>query len=88
MAGSRFNELTDDAMSRLGDGAAYARDRARKAAEVSGRVIGEFAEEAGERGRKAAKYAVRQVRAHPLTTLAIGAAVGGVITYLLLRDRD
>jgi ElaB/YqjD/DUF883 family membrane-anchored ribosome-binding protein len=95
MAGSRFQDISDEAreisaeaLHRLGDGASYVRERGRKVIDASGRVIGELAEEAGARGRRAARYAVREARAHPLSTLAIGVAVGGLVTYLLLRDRD
>lgn len=40
-------------------------------------------------GKKAAKFVVREVREHPLRTLAIGAAVGAVVAaVLMLRNRD
>jgi ElaB/YqjD/DUF883 family membrane-anchored ribosome-binding protein len=60
---------------------------ASEAGEFGSRVR-EFAEDASDRSLKAGKYAVRQVREHPVTTLAVGAAVGGLVVWWLLRDRD
>jgi ElaB/YqjD/DUF883 family membrane-anchored ribosome-binding protein len=40
-------------------------------------------------GRKAAKFVVREVKEHPLRTLAIGAAVGAVVAaVIMLRNRS
>jgi len=66
--------------------------RARKALDDAGHRAGEFAtdfaDEAVVRGRKAAKYAVREVKEHPVTTIAIGAAVGVLVAAILMRKRD
>ncbi|HEV7693378.1 MAG TPA: hypothetical protein VGO52_21260 [Hyphomonadaceae bacterium] len=66
--------------------------RARKALDETARHAGELAhdvaDEAVVRGRKAAKYAVREVKEHPVTTIAIGAAVGVLVAAILMRKRD
>ena len=40
----------------------------------TGEFAGDFADGAVKSGQKAAKFVVREVREHPLRTLAIGAA--------------
>ena len=66
--------------------------RARKAldetAHKAGDIASEFADEAVTRGRKASKYVVREVKEHPVATIAIGAAVGVLVAALLMRKRD
>jgi ElaB/YqjD/DUF883 family membrane-anchored ribosome-binding protein len=63
--------------------------RARKALDETAHRAGEFAsdiaDEAVVRGRKAAKYAVREVKEHPVTTIAIGAAVGVLAAAIIMR---
>ena len=67
-------------------------DEARRAldetAQKAGEFVSDFADEAVDRGRKAARYAVREVKEHPVTTLAVGAAVGVLIAAILMRKRD
>jgi ElaB/YqjD/DUF883 family membrane-anchored ribosome-binding protein len=66
--------------------------RARKAldetAHKAGDIASDFADEAITRGRKATKYVAREVKEHPVTTIAIGAAVGVLVAALLMRKRD
>jgi ElaB/YqjD/DUF883 family membrane-anchored ribosome-binding protein len=62
--------------------------RARKALDETAHRAGEFAHDVAVRGRKAAKYAVREVKEHPVTTIAIGAAVGVLVAAILMRKRD
>lgn len=62
-------------------------ERAKKAGQHATSVVADFADEAGARGRKAAKYAVREVREHPGAALAVGAAIGLIVTALIMRRR-
>lgn len=48
-------------------------------------VASDLADEAAVRGRSAARIAVREVREHPMATLAIGAALGVLATALIYR---
>jgi len=65
--------------------------RARKALDETAHRAGELAhdvaDEAVVRGRKAAKYAVREVKEHPVTTIAIGAAVGVLVAAIIMRAK-
>ena len=64
-------------------------ERAKRALGGAQEFAGEFAEGAEKSGRKAAKFVVREVREHPLRTLAIGAAVGAVVAaVIMLRNRS
>lgn len=64
-------------------------DRARRALGGAQDFAGEFAEGAVKGGRKAARFVVREVREHPLRTLAIGAAIGAVVAaVIMLRNRS
>lgn len=63
--------------------------RAKRALGDAQEFAGEFAEGAAKSGRKAAKFVVREVREHPLRTLAIGAAVGAVVAaVIMLRNKS
>ena len=63
-------------------------ERAKRALDGAQDFAGEFAEGAAKSGRKAAKFVVREVREHPLRTLAIGAAVGAVVAaVIMLRNK-
>lgn len=63
-------------------------ERAKRALGGAQEFAGEFAQGAAKSGRKAAKFVVREVREHPLRTLAIGAAVGAVVAaVIMLRNR-
>jgi ElaB/YqjD/DUF883 family membrane-anchored ribosome-binding protein len=66
--------------------------RARKAldetANRAGELASDIADEAVTRGRKAGRYVVREVKEHPVATIAVGAAVGVLIAALLMRKRD
>lgn len=67
-------------------------DEARKAldetAHKAGDFVSDFADDAVDRSRKAARYSVRQVKEHPVTSLAVGAAVGVLVAAILMRNRD
>jgi ElaB/YqjD/DUF883 family membrane-anchored ribosome-binding protein len=66
--------------------------RARRVLDDTAHRAGELATDIGDevvtRGRKAAKYAVREVKEHPMATIAIGAAVGVLVAAILMRKRD
>lgn len=50
---------------------------------------GDVADQAVRGGKKAAKFVTREVKEHPLRTLAIGAAVGAVVAaVIMLRNRS
>lgn len=64
-------------------------DKAKRALGGAQEYAGEFAQGAVKGGRKAAKFVVREVREHPLRTLAIGAAIGAVVAaVIMLRNRS
>jgi ElaB/YqjD/DUF883 family membrane-anchored ribosome-binding protein len=67
-------------------------DEARKAldetAHRAGDFVSDFTDDAVDRSRKAARYSVRQVKEHPVTSLAVGAAVGVLVAAILMRNRD
>ena len=68
-------------------------EKARRAFGDSAHRAGEFASDVADNavrgGRKAAKFVVREVKEHPLRTLAIGAAVGAVVAaVIMLRNRE
>lgn len=64
-------------------------EKARRALGGAGEFASDVADQAARGGRKAAKFVVREVKEHPLRTLAIGAAVGAVVAaVIMLRNRD
>jgi ElaB/YqjD/DUF883 family membrane-anchored ribosome-binding protein len=84
-------EDVDDIRSslrRVGEEVSALSDKARRASARAGEVMSDFAEEASERGQRYARYAARQVKEHPVTTLAVGAAVGVIVAAVLMRKRD
>jgi ElaB/YqjD/DUF883 family membrane-anchored ribosome-binding protein len=87
---SKFQDEIDgmrSALRRASEEVAALSVRARKAGQQASAAVAEFADEAGAQGRKAARYAVREVREHPGVALAVGAAIGLVVTALLMRRR-
>lgn len=77
-----------DALRRVGEDVAALSEKARRAGQRATEVVSDFAEEASERGRRAARFAVREIKEHPVTTLAVGAAVGVLVAAILMRPRD
>ena len=66
----------------------HVRDTVR-ALDDAGDFASDVADNAVRGGRKAAKFVVREVKEHPLRTLAIGAAVGAVVAaVIMLRNRS
>ena len=61
----------------------------REGASRAGEFASDVADGAVRGGRKAVKFVSREVKEHPLRTLAIGAAVGAVVAaVIMLRNRD
>jgi len=81
-----------EVIDRLSEDVAQVSGKARKALSESthkaSEFVSDFADDAADRSRKAARYAVREVREHPMTTLAVGAAVGVLVAAVLMRKRD
>ncbi len=75
-AGEAITDLSEDAI-----------DQGRKAARKAGAAISDFSDEAIDRSRQVARRAAHEVKEHPIATLAIGAAVGLIVTALLTRRR-
>lgn len=64
-------------------------ERAKRAMHGASEIAGDVANKAAHGGRAATKFVVKEVREHPLRTLAIGAAVGAVVAaVIMLRNRS
>lgn len=64
-------------------------ERARRALGGAGEFASDVADNAVRGGKKAVKFVSREVKEHPLRTLAIGAAVGAVVAaVIMLRNRE
>lgn len=93
MAGRRtetdYRNSVEDLAGRVAGDMSELTERAKRALGGAQEFAGEFAEVAAKGGRNAAKFVVREVREHPLRTLAIGAAVGAVVAaVIMLRNRN
>lgn len=84
-----FRNSAEKMAGKVADDMSEFSDRARRALGGAQEFAGDFAEGAVKGGRKAAKFVVREVREHPLRTLAIGAAIGAVVAaVIMLRNRS
>lgn len=73
-----MSDFSEKARRAFGDSATHARE-----------LAGDVADQAVRGGKKAAKFVTREVKEHPLRTLAIGAAVGAVVAaVIMLRNRE
>lgn len=82
-------KIVDRMADRAGVDMSELSEKARRALGDAGEFAGDVADGAVRGGKKAAKYVVKEVREHPLRTLAIGAAVGAVVAaVIMLRNRD
>ena len=73
-----MSDFSEKARRVFGDSATHARE-----------IAGDVADQAVRGGKKAAKFVTREVKEHPLRTLAIGAAVGAVVAaVIMLRNRE
>ena len=85
-------ESIKSALHRISEDVVELSDKARRAMDSTGQrasaLASDIADEATTRGRQAARLAVREVREHPIRTIAIGAAVGVLVAAYLTRRRD
>ncbi|HOZ29178.1 MAG TPA: hypothetical protein PLH23_17585 [Hyphomonadaceae bacterium] len=73
-----MSDFSEKARRVFGESASHARELAE-----------DVADQAVRGGKKAAKFVTREVKEHPLRTLAIGAAVGAVVAaVIMLRNRE
>ena len=73
-----MSDFSEKARRVFGESATHARE-----------IAGDVADQAVRGGKKAAKFVTREVKEHPLRTLAIGAAVGAVVAaVIMLRNRE
>lgn len=64
-------------------------EKARRALGGAGEFASDVADNAVRGSKKAVKFVSREVKEHPLRTLAIGAAVGAVVAaVIMLRNRE
>ena len=64
-------------------------ERAKRAMHDASEIAGDVANKAVHSSKAATKFVVKEVREHPLRTLAIGAAVGAVVAaVIMLRNRS
>ncbi len=96
MTTARKTETNGSASALAGRGAEEMSDFSEKARRVFGEsashareLAEDVADQAVRGGKKAAKFVTREVKEHPLRTLAIGAAVGAVVAaVIMLRNRE
>jgi ElaB/YqjD/DUF883 family membrane-anchored ribosome-binding protein len=85
-------ESIKNALNRISEDVVQLSDKARRVMDTTGHkasaLVEDIAEEATTRGRQAARLAVREVREHPVRTIAIGAAIGVLVAAYLTRRRD
>lgn len=73
-----MSDFSEKARRVFGESASHARELAE-----------DVADQAVRGGKKAAKFVTREVKEHPLRTLAIGAAVGAVVAaVIMLRNKE
>lgn len=72
----------------VGDMADFA-DKAKRALGDAGDFASDMSNKVARGGKKAGQFVVREVREHPLRTLAIGAAIGAVVAaVIMLRNKS
>ncbi|MET0320105.1 MAG: hypothetical protein ABW069_05215 [Duganella sp.] len=63
-------------------------DRAKRAFGDASELAGDVGHKVARGGKKAGEFVVREVREHPLRTLAVGAAIGAVVAaVIMLRNK-
>lgn len=87
--GFKGKETADDLAGRVAENMTDLSDKARRALGGAGEFASDVASTAVRGGRAATKFVVKEVREHPLRTLAIGAAIGAVVAaVIMLRNRS
>lgn len=83
------NGAADELAGRVAESMTDFSERAKRAMHGASEMAGEVANKAVHSGKVATKFVVKEVREHPLRTLAIGAAVGAVVAaVIMLRNRS
>ena len=86
---SEFRNSANKIAGRVADDMSDFSERAKRALGEASDFAGDVASGAVRGGKKATKFVVKEVREHPLRTLAIGAAVGAVVAaVIMLRNRS
>lgn len=87
--GFKGKETADDLAGRVAENMTDLSEKARRALGGVGEFASDAANSAVRGGRAATKFVVKEVREHPLRTLAIGAAIGAVVAaVIMLRNRS
>jgi ElaB/YqjD/DUF883 family membrane-anchored ribosome-binding protein len=83
------NGSVSDLAGRVAEDMSDFSEKARRAFGGASEFAGDVADNAVRGGKKAVKFVTREVKEHPLRTLAIGAAVGAVVAaVIMLRNRE
>lgn len=83
------NGAADELAGRVAESMTDFSERAKRAMHGASEMAGDVANKAVHGGKVATKFVVKEVREHPLRTLAIGAAVGAVVAaVIMLRNRS
>ncbi len=87
--GFKGNDTAEDLAGKVAENMTDFTDKARRAMHGASEIAGDVASKAVHGGKVATKFVVKEVREHPLRTLAIGAAVGAVVAaVIMLRNRS
>jgi ElaB/YqjD/DUF883 family membrane-anchored ribosome-binding protein len=76
------------AAGRVAEDMADFADKAKRALGSAGEFAGDMAGGAVRGGKAAGRFVVKEVKEHPIRSLAIGAAVGILVAAWLMRKRD
>lgn len=94
MRSVRANGMTDKGLAeqlagKVAENMTDFSERAKRAMTSASELASDAANNAVRSGKVATKFVVKEVREHPLRTLAIGAAVGAVVAaVIMLRHRS
>lgn len=87
--GIKGKDTAEDLAGRVAENMTDLSEKAKRALGGAGEFASDVANTAVRGGKAATKFVVREVREHPLRTLAIGAAVGAVVAaVIMLRNRS
>jgi ElaB/YqjD/DUF883 family membrane-anchored ribosome-binding protein len=87
--GFKGKDTAEDLAGRVAENMTDLSEKAKRALGGVGDFASDAANNAVRGGRAATKFVVKEVREHPLRTLAIGAAIGAVVAaVIMLRNRS